>query len=394
MGDPASTSDLIDRHITRLWQEVIEQAGGKPAPTETLLPVDLAPDQIPDLPVEQAPEPRTSARNRGVRTPPPSLDVDEITGTRTFTEFNRRYRLIDRLDAGGMGSIFVARQHILARNVAVKILRKDDTTTRRLLFRAEALVTAYLEHPNIIPVYDAADNCLVMRKVEGSTLDAILRHGGPDSSLERCVEILLKVCDAVAFAHSRGIIHRDLKAENVLVGHFGEVLVADWGLALSVAPGPDGDYHAPRLDRCHSLCAGTPGCLPPEIARAQRELIGHHTDLHMLGGMLYTCLTGELPFQAANSYLALSLAAENRYPSITTFNPQAPPELVAISQRAMSAEPGHRGDLDDFVAGLRAWLRVVGHASAQAHTTRLRKALRPSWWDRLLGRCGWKRKPA
>jgi serine/threonine protein kinase len=285
--------------------------------------------------------------------------------------------------------VFVARQHALARDVAVKILRKDDTTTRRLLFRAEALVTAYLEHPNIVPVYDAADNCLVMRRVRGRSLDRLLRRGGAEpGELPRLIEILLKVCDAIAFAHSRGIIHRDIKAENVMVGEFGEVLVVDWGLALAVAAAPDGEYHAPRLDHCPSVCAGTPGCLPPEVACGLREEVGCHTDVHMLGGLLYHVLVGELPFHAACTFDALNLAAANTYPPLPA---SVPRRLAQACNRAMAAGIADRGTVRDLADALHAWLvragaREVGETQPLVPVQEEREKGTRSWFRRLVGR--------
>jgi predicted Ser/Thr protein kinase len=385
MAGVSSTSAVVESHISRLWQHLVE-CHGRDDPTQTLLPVE-APQDPGFGALEAKPEPSATGRMRGIRTPPPLAEADGLVDTTAYTEFNRRYRVHQRLDEGGMANLYVARQHALARDVAVKILRKDDTTTRRLLFRAEALVTAYLEHPNIVPVYDAADNCLVMRRVRGKSLDRLLtRTGVPLHELPHFIEVLLKVCDAIGYAHSRGIIHRDIKAENIMVGEFGEVLVVDWGLALAIAPGPDGEFHAPRLDCCPSVCAGTPGCLPPEVACGLRDEIGTHTDVHMLGGLLYHILVGHLPFQAVTTYEALELAASNRYASVLAERPEAPRRLALAAERAMAAHGGDRGGVRGFADELHAWLVRAGArevADTQALTPVREKPTR-AWFKRLL----------
>lgn len=251
MASSSKRRNVPGRQPSRLWAKLVAQADDKAA-TDTLLPVDLSADDVralEDIAPPQVREGRTGGR--GQRTPPaiPDMPVD----TSGWTEFNRRYRVHGQIDDGGMARVLLARQHALARDVAVKVLQKDGSTTARLLFRAEALVTAYLEHPNIVPVYDAADNCLVMRRVRGGSLSRMIPHKPDPQRLPELVEIVLRACDGIAFAHSRGIIHRDIKADNIMVGEFGEVLVVDWGLALAIAPGPDGEWHAPRLDHCPNV---------------------------------------------------------------------------------------------------------------------------------------------
>lgn len=336
------------RQPSQLWRTLVAAADDRSA-TETMLPVELSVDHVQAIELGFARD-----GGRGNRTPLPVSET--VIDTRSFTEFNRRYRVHDRIDGGGMATVVMARQHALARDVAVKVLRKDDSQTRRLLFRAEALVTAYLEHPNIVPVYDAADNCLVLRLVRGSSLAAKIAASTSQRDLPPLVEAILRACDAIAFAHSRGIIHRDIKAENVMVGEFGEVLVVDWGLALAVAPGPDGEWHAPRLDHCPSVCAGTPGCVPPEVARGEREEVGTHTDLHMLGGMLYHVLAGHMPFDHQDRMEALLLAAGNQFKPLAKIAPQAPRRLVRAAERALAFLPEERGGMSEFVTDLRTWL--------------------------------------
>ena len=353
MGSSSKRVAVPSRQPSRLWAKLVEQADDKAA-TDTLLPVDLSADDIAALEDLAPARPEVRTGGRGQRTPPP---VPELPfDTSGWTEFNRRYRVHGQIDDGGMARVLLARQHALARDVAVKVLQKDGTTTSRLLFRAEALVTAYLEHPNIVPVYDAADNCLVMRRVRGGSLSQMIPRQPDPRRLPQLVETILRACDGIAFAHSRGIIHRDIKADNIMVGEFGEVLVVDWGLALSVASGPDGEWHAPRLDHCPNVCAGTPGCVPPEIARGDREDVGVHTDLHMLGSLLYHVIAGRMPFDHRDKLEALLLAAGNQYRPLGEVAPGTSSRLVAACQRAMSFLPEERGTLAAFQDELRGYL--------------------------------------
>lgn len=356
------SSDEITQEVSDIWREMLGDSEHDD-PTETLVPHDVSDDRSD---THYRPASRTiSARQQRVSTPrPPAPDLGDAT--RNYHEFNRRYRLNCIIGEGGMGSVYLARQHSLVRDVAVKVLPSDDTgeVRKKLLFRAEALVTAYLEHPNIIPVYDAADHCLVMKRVRGDTMEEVIERDRSRSAIARNVEILIKVCDAIRFAHSRGIIHRDIKARNVMVGEYGEVLVLDWGLALSIAPGADGEFHGPRLDHCPHVCAGTPGCLPPEIARGDREGVGVHSDLFMLGALLYHLLTGDLPFHSKSSMLSLISAASNRYVHLDGHDQRLPARLIDACEQAMASRAEDRGTVDDFADQLRRWLLTAGNEEA------------------------------
>jgi serine/threonine protein kinase len=357
-----SETDGISQEVSAIWRDMLGDSA-EDDPTVTLLPLDLAQDAAETEAIR--PPRKVSARQQRVTTPrPPSVELGDAT--RTYHEFNRRYRLNRVIGEGGMGSVYLARQHALARDVAVKVIPSDETgeMRKKLLFRAEALVTAYLEHPNIIPVYDAADHCLVMKRVRGDTMEEVIERDRSRAAIARHIEILIKVCDAIRFAHSRGIIHRDIKARNVMVGDYGEVLVLDWGLALSIAPGDDGEYHGPRLDRCPHVCAGTPGCLPPEIARGDRDGVGMHSDLFMLGALLYHILAGDLPFHSSSSMQSLLKAAANRYAPLDRSDPRLPGRLIVACERAMASQPEDRGTVDELAAQLRSWLLTAGHEEA------------------------------
>jgi CheY-like chemotaxis protein len=293
----------------------------------------------------------------------PVLPLERHAGHTASVATTGRFRLAAGLGSGGMCTVVQAHQVNLHRDVAVKFLRPELNDPRRIAqFQAEARVTAWLEHPNIVPVHDLGDTFFVMRRVPGLTLAQLIkRHPGQDE-LPFFAEILLKVCDAVAFAHSRGVIHRDIKPENIMVGQFGEVLLMDWGLALAILPPADGVPRAqPPPEDPHEICAGTIAFLPPEIAWADLPQVGYATDVFLLGATLYNVLTGRAPYDhVEGSQDALAAASFCRYRPVVDLAPAAPPTLIAITSRAMLRDGASRGTVQSFAAGLRTWLHSAG----------------------------------
>ena len=234
-----------------------------------------------------------------------------------------RYRVEKVLGRGGVGQVVAVRDREIGRAVARKTLRDgalaDDALVRKFLI--EARVTAQLEHPNIIPIYDLGVSVdgtpfYTMRVVEKHSLANVLGSEllMADWPLARMLGALSQVCRALAYAHSKGVLHGDIKPENVLLGDFGEVYLADWGLTrvqphspvrtsrstsappaphslLSLAPGEVPDA-TPR-----SRPGGTPGYAPPEVIHGNWSLIDHRADLFSLGVVLYEILTGRRPFE-------------------------------------------------------------------------------------------------
>jgi serine/threonine protein kinase len=180
-----------------------------------------------------------------------------------------RYELISVLGRGGMGTVYLARDTVLDREIALKIVERpsDDANEARILAR--------LEHPGIVPVHDFGelpDGRLfyAMKRVRGDRLDRWMASG---RDLSERLGVFLRVCDAVAFAHAHGIVHRDLKPENVMVGEFGEVLVLDWGVARQL-----------QIADCQLQIVGTADFMAPEQARG--EAVDHRADVFALGAML------------------------------------------------------------------------------------------------------------
>ncbi|HYB52941.1 MAG TPA: serine/threonine-protein kinase, partial [Thermoanaerobaculia bacterium] len=198
-------------------------------------------------------------------------DRPDLTGT--------RYTIREELGRGGMGTVYLADDSILQRPVALKVLSaegSDGTSAERLL--QEARVMAQLEHPGLVPVHDAGtlpDGRVfyAMKLVRGQRLD---RYASEQPSLADRLAVFRKVCDAVAFAHARGVVHRDLKPQNVMVGAFGEVLVLDWGVARRAEDPPEPG----------GTILGTLGYMSPEQARGDVERVDARADVFALGKIL------------------------------------------------------------------------------------------------------------
>ncbi|HEX3695117.1 MAG TPA: protein kinase [Polyangia bacterium] len=253
------------------------------------------------------------------------------------------------IGAGGSGSVHRAYDPNLRRVVAMKVMapRGKKNVERRSRFINEARIMAQLDHPNVVPVHDlVADHrknaYFVMKLVRGRTLEAVVGERGaqpasPDG-LHRLLLILLKVCDALAFAHSRGVLHCDLKPDNIMVGEYGEVYLMDWGIAFQkppVAANPDSGAH-PGI-------RGTPSFMSPEQAQGDGARLTEKTDVFGLGAVLYFILTGHKPFagKSVTQILARARAGEYQDPELAAGGP-LPPSLVHIVRRAMSRDPEDR----------------------------------------------------
>jgi len=266
------------------------------------------------------------------------------------------------LGEGGMGIVRRARQHSLGREVAVKSARSTATNHKLL---QEAWTTGRLEHPNIVPVHqlgrDGRGNPqMVMKLIEGVAWGDILRGtqtvpgGGPEleDSLSWNLRVLVQVCHAVEFAHSRGVIHRDLKPDNVMIGAFGEVVLLDWGVAVAMYD--DGSGHLPLVSGIRAI-AGTPAYMAPEMTTPDPSGISPRTDVFLLGAVLHELITGSPPHRGTSLHDVLEQA---HLCEPIQIGESVQPALARTCTRAMRREPAERHPSATALASeLEAFLR-------------------------------------
>ena len=297
---------------------------------------------------------------------------------------------------GGMATIEAAVDRALQRRVAIKLLRADhrDSLLAVRSFLREAQITGQLDHPNIVPVHDLGIDdrrrlYFTMKLVEGrSFLDLIeavrathdrsaprgLRAASvvDHDDLLRMLEVFNKVLDAVAFAHSRGVVHLDLKPENVLVGEYGQVYLMDWGIAKVLPPPPGLDPVAARrrvqdilpLGERKNVIMGTPAYMSPEQARGDDRNIDTRADIFALGAMLFELLTGIPPYQGQTAVDVL-MQAEECQAQLPADQP-IPRELRRIVAHAMSADPTLRyQQVSELQDDVRRFMRGGGNFPRQ-----------------------------
>lgn len=291
-----------------------------------------------------------------------------LTSTVSAPPVERSRYTITRLHAeGGLGRIFVAQDQELNREVALKEIKPQQAqhpeACRRFL--TEAQVTGQLEHPNIVPVYELSrrpDNGVpfyTMRLVRGQTLRAAIadyqrrRQEKQASPLElpKLLGAFVSICQAVAFAHARGVLHRDLKPDNVLLGSFGEVVVLDWGLAKMVDRSEADAEKTPQVEisdeaRPEATAAGrvlgTPAYMSPEQAAGRLDLMDARTDVYGLGAILFEVLTGKLPHEGRNTAEVLLRTVTEPTPRARAVDPAVSPALEAVCAKAMAKERNDR----------------------------------------------------
>jgi serine/threonine protein kinase len=271
-----------------------------------------------------------------------------------------KYRLRRELARGGMGTVYLAEDTQLNREVAIKVLSAlegNNDVARRMM--REARILARLEHPGIVPVHDVgllADGRVfyAMKFVRGNRLDEYASE--VESSKDR-LRKFQAVCDAVAFAHAHGVVHRDLKPQNIMIGSFGEVLVLDWGVA-KVLRNVTSALEAETLilpgrktlvissnensdDTAHGTVIGTPFYMSPEQAQGEIDRLDGRADIFSLGAILYFLLTNRPPELRKSDREELNVAADSVFRP-RELNPKASKAAEAISLKAMARFPADR----------------------------------------------------
>lgn len=307
-------------------------------------------------------------------------------------ELPGRYEDLGAVARGAFGEVRRVRDTAFDRVLAMKVLHAEVAAipSMRRRFFAEVQITAQLQHPGVVPVYDHGelrDGRLfyTMKEVRGATLGAVIAelHAAAEPgafattasgwTFRRVVDAFARIALTVAYAHSRGVMHRDLKPENLMIGELGEVLVMDWGLARRVAhEDGDGDAGADvslgfsddaasaALTR-HGDVLGTPAYMSPEQVRGARELHGPHSDVYALGAILYHLLAGRPPY-AGGRLAAARRSLEEPPPPLdegARGGPKIPAELARACDRAMQRDIADRCTAEVLAADILAWLDGV-----------------------------------
>lgn len=249
------------------------------------------------------------------------------------------YELLEEIARGGMGVVYLARQVSLNRLVALKMILAGTLASSAAVqrFRNEAEAAANLEHPNIVPIYEVGEHegqqYFSMGLVDGGSLADRLGKSGPLPP-RAAAELVKLLAEAIAFAHERGVIHRDLKPSNVLLDAQGKPKISDFGLAKRIqktdGPTMTGDV------------LGTPGYMPPEQAAGTVDLVGTPADVYSLGAILYACLTGRPPFQAASPLQTLRLVLTDEPVLPSNVKSSTPRDLETICLKCLEKNPQRR----------------------------------------------------
>jgi serine/threonine-protein kinase len=339
-------------------------------------------------------------------TRPTGPDVGTSDGRDTQrdpTAAGSRYRILRPHAKGGLGAVYVALDQELHREVALKEIQEchahDPVSRGRFLLEAE--VTGRLEHPGIVPVYGLGQYAdgrpfYAMRFIKGDNLKAAIKHfheadaPGRDPS-ERSLEFrqllgrFVDVCHAVAYAHSRGVLHRDLKPGNIMLGKYGETLVVDWGLAKPIdrpEPARTADETTFRPSSGSGLGAtqagtviGTPAYMSPEQAAGRLDQVGRASDIYSLGATLYTVLTGRTPFEKGPVEDVLRKVQRGEVVWPRQAKPGTPSTLDAICRKAMALQPEERyPTASALAADVEHWLADEPvHAYGEPLGDRLRR---------------------
>ncbi len=293
---------------------------------------------------------------------------DQLTEFRVPLSVRKRLELQTLHSSGGIGEVWLAYDGLLRREVALKRLKPEqgEAPRNRARFSREARITGQLDHPGIVPVYDyspgedGSQHFYTMRFVRGQTLRGLVKEfhrertesGAPlvNAKFLQLLRNFISVCETIAFAHSRRIIHRDLKGDNIIVGDYGEVIVLDWGLAKSLDDDesdlPPGSMPGSMSDEGtgtrHGDQLGTPAYMAPEQALGLNTEVGPHSDVHGLAAILYEILTGDPPYlrEDVDTMIAAVIGDAPTPPCESVA--EVPAELAAVCLQGLEKTPAAR----------------------------------------------------
>jgi serine/threonine-protein kinase len=359
------------------------EPGGARVVRDELEPSDARPTHAGSKTSSDPLDEATLTFEQGKGAPPPA--GPQLPGDAGGGIIAERYHDQGVVARGGFGAIHQVVDESLSRRVAMKVLEAERCAKEKdvLRFLEEAQITGQLDHPNIVPVHElgvdeGGRHFFTMKMVRGKTLKEILKATDFEQrsplELERALQIVLKVCDALSFAHSKGVVHRDLKPDNIMVGTHGQVYLMDWGIAqLESAERPSGETGEDAvvvqegknsgLDVTGTII-GTPSFMAPEQAMGDIHEIDHRTDVFALGGILYQILTDEPPYTGADAIAKVTKAQKGRVvpPQERAPGWNLPPGLCRIAMKALSKEKARR------------------HSSVQAFKEEIETFLRGGFW--------------
>lgn len=276
------------------------------------------------------------------------------------TVLNGRYRLVAQQGSGGMAVIYKAIDQALGRTVAVKILRPSLTNDPAFLarFRNEARSVANLAHPNIVTVHDVGSDgpthYIVMEFIEGQDLKRIIKGDG-GIVIERALQLGIQICAGIGFAHRAGLVHADVKPQNILVTRDDVVKVTDFGIAQALS-----DVHPGERQ---SVVWGSPHYFAPEQAKGEKP--SPAADVYSIGIVMFEMLTGRLPYAGANQQELALAHIRDRIPMVTEFNPNVPENLAKIVYKTMSKDPVQRYRMADQLGHILISYRDRGREQPQ-----------------------------
>ena len=285
-------------------------------------------------------------------------DAADIPLLELIPSIKERYCEFKHIDEGGLKVIQSCRDLRTGRLLAMATLKNRVNDKQKEAFLKEARLTAALQHPNIIPLYDLGLNdqkpWFTMKLISGSSLENLISQVQAGETLQADelntrLDIFIKVCDAVAYAHSRGILHLDIKPDNIQISEYGNVLLCDWGLAKVMAAECDEE-----LLECYSfnpkdvdltldgMVKGTPGYMAPEQTSLLKTKKGIHTDIFSLGCVLYKILTFKKPFTGKDVHEIMQNTVSGNYRKASEIKASIPPSLEAVCIKAMAVNPDDR----------------------------------------------------